>query len=66
MKKLPKNREVLARFFHISEIHQAGHSSSRVKEAAKQMTEALCEVWQFHFGNRLVYGQVIKNVGEVW
>ena len=57
-KKLPKNREVLARFLFYLE-------NNVTKEGAtKKVTEEILEVWQFHFGNRLVYGMDNIGAGE--
>ena len=57
-KKLPKNREVLARYlFHLE-------NDSTKQEATKKVTEEILEVWQFHFGNRLVYGMDNIGTGE--
>ena len=56
--KLPKNREVLARFlFHLE-------NKVTMQQATKQVTEEILEVWQFHFGNRLVYGMDNIGTGE--
>ena len=61
MKKLPKNRDILARFLHVHDIYEGGYSAYKEKQAAMQVTQEICEVWQFHFGNRLVYGKDSKE-----